>query len=349
MNKYRCVLVLLASALAAPVAGAAQPQELPAWLQKTTVGVVLWGDVFYLPESHEPSFDGESGVWLRRIFLTIDQKLTENLSARLRFEGNSPEDFTSSSDITLFVKDAYVRWQQGRHSFTLGLQPTPTFDAVEKSWGYRSVEKTIVDLQRLAGTRDFGLSAQGSFDATKRWRYHAQLGNGSGTRNETNEGKKASLALGFVPDGGWSFEVYADLEDRPDNTDRTTVRIFGGLDQTWGRAGVEAGRQERVRAGCDIQELDFASAWVVVHLGENVSLLSRVDRMFDPNPEGNRIPYLPFATDADSTLLVLGLDYRVAKGLSFIPNVEYVTYGKANAGLDPDDDLMLRLTFAYSL
>ncbi len=341
--------MLALAGLLGGVCGPVAAQELPSWLQKTTVNVLFFGDAFFIPEHHEATFDGESGVWLRRLFLTVDQKLTDEITARVRVEGNSPGDFTSNSDITPFLKDAYVRWTPGRHALTLGLAATPTFDAVEKSWGYRPVEKTLLDLQRIAGTRDFGISAQGSFDAAKRVRYNAQIGNGAGTRNETNKGKKASVALGFYPGGGWVLEVYGDFENRPNDTDRTTYRLFGGIEQKWGRVGVEAGRQARDTASGDSQDLDFASAWAVFALSEKWSLLVRADHMFDPNPEGDRIPYLPFATNADSTLIIFGLDYRVAKGLSLIPNVEYVTYGEAEVGSDPGDDVIARLTFAYQL
>ena len=324
-------------------------EELPAWLQKTTVSVLFFGDAYWVSEHHDAAADGASGMWLRRFFFTVDQKLSDTISARLRLEGNSQGNFSSSTDITPFLKDAYLRYTKGRQALTIGLSPTPTFDAVEKNWGYRSVEKTLLDLQRIAGTRDFGISLQGSFDEGKKVRYNAQIGNGAGTRDEVNEGKKASLAVGFYPDGGWVFELYGDVEDRPDSTDRTTYRLFGGIERTWGRVGVEAGRQSRDLAAGGSQDLEFASAWAVFKVSDAWSILLRADRMFDPNPEGNRIPYLPFATNAESTLVLLGADFRVAKGLSLIPNVEFVTYGRAKTGSDPDDDVLVRLTFAYQL
>lgn len=35
----------------------------------------------------------------------------------------------------------------GRHKFTFGVSPTPTFDLTEDLWGYRYLEKSTLDLQ----------------------------------------------------------------------------------------------------------------------------------------------------------------------------------------------------------
>jgi hypothetical protein len=69
--------------------------------------------------------------------------------------------------------------------------------------------------------------------------------------------------------------------------------------------------------------------------------------MFDPNPEGASIAYLPFDPRANSNLFLLGVDFKVLEEFSLIPNVEVVRYDRMEDGSRPVTDVMPRLTFSY--
>jgi hypothetical protein len=322
-------------------------QELPEWLRDLQVSGVVFGDAYGVVEHHDPAADGANGFWLRRINLVFDQKMGDRLSARLRFEAASPGNFTSSGGLDPFVKDAYVQWNGDRAQVAAGLTSTPTMDFVEAAWGYRPVERVPVDLQRFGGTRDMGVSVRGNFDAGKRWGYNAMVGNGSGLAAETNEGKKAMVSLTFQPNAAWGFEAYGDVESRPGEADRSTFHLFGFHRGDWGRIGVQGARQVREQPSGEELELDLASVFVVVKAGERSHLLARVDRTFDPNPEGQAIAYLPLDPTAEATIAILGWDYALAEKLNVIPNVEWVTYEHPEGGPDPDDDLLVRLTASW--
>lgn len=343
MRAALAVLALLLATLARPAAA----QELPEWLRTLQVSGLVFGDAYWMTDHHDDAIEGSNGFWIRRINLVFDQKVADRLSARLRFEAASPGTFGASGEMEPFVKDVYLQWKGDRADVNVGLTPTPTIDFVEAAWGYRPVERTALDLQRMGGTRDLGISVRGAFDEGKRWRYNAMLGNGSGLRSETNEGKKAMLSLTFQPDAHWGFEAYADTEGRPGETDRTTFQLFGFHKAGWGRVGLQAARQIRERPVGDDLELDLASLFVVVKTGERSSLLARVDRMFDPNPEAAAIVYLPMDPTAESTLVLVGWDYAVAEKLNVIPNVTWIGYDRPGAGADPEDDLMARLTASW--
>lgn len=319
-------------------------QTLPEWLERTELGVHFFGDAYWVAESHDPEVEGENGFWIRRIYLTLDHEISERLDFRLRFEAASPGDFRSSDRIEPFVKDAWVRWQGDRTALYAGLAPTPTWEAVEGFWGYRSVEKTPIDLQRMGSSRDLGVALRGSFDPGRRFRYHAMLGNGSGTRGETNEGKKAMLSLGYYPSEAFFAEVYGDFEDRDDDEERTTAQALVGVRWGNGRAGLQLAHQEREPVFGPSVELDLASVFAVVELGERVNALGRVDRMFDPNPDAGRIPYIPFSPRAESTFVLAGLEVLLDDSLSLVPNVEAVFYDDAVEGEEPDTTVMPRLT-----
>ena len=90
--------------------------------------------------------------------------------------------------------------------------------------------------------------------------------------------------------------------------------------------------------------MSVASVFGAWDLGEKLSLLARVDRSFDGIPDAGDIPYLGLAEDTEFDLFLVGLDYRVHRMVSVIPNVEYVAYRETDGVPAPDDDLIARLT-----
>lgn len=304
-----------------------------------TISGYVFGDYYSVVSHHDPQVDGKNGFLLRRGYLTFDRAIAEALSARLRFEINQAGDFRSSTTMEPYVKDAYLRWTHSpKLDVYAGLSPAPTWENVEKIWGYRAVERTPLDLHRMGAARDLGIAVTGSFDAAKRYRYHVQAGNGASTGTETNEEKKVAASFAFVPANELFFEVYADRDSRPGDDDRTTLQAFGAYQRPGFRAGVQLARQMR-----EPHDLDLASVFAVLDVRKNVSLLARVDRMFDPDPEGDRIAFLPFSTTSASTLLILGADWKAHKNVSIIPNVEVVQYDD-----DTDTTLLPRLTLYFT-
>ncbi|HEX7155523.1 MAG TPA: hypothetical protein VF618_28925 [Thermoanaerobaculia bacterium] len=327
--------ILAAAALFAALSLSAQEKTPP----PVTISGMLFGDYYSVISNHRESREGANGFWIRRGYLTADRDLGDAFSARLRLEVNQPGDFTTNGALEPYIKDAWLRWKRSpRLDISVGLVPTPTFDTVERFWGYRNVEKTPVDLHRLGSSRDLGVSLSGALDAANRVRYFATFGNGSGTGTETNEGKKATLAVDFAPTPETVLEVYADREDRPGATDRTLLQAFAGLQNKRFRAGLHYGQQSR-DGGNDIA---FASAFGAMTVRPNVSVLGRVDRMFDANPEGEQIPYLPFSATSASTLFIAGVDWKLHRYVSVIPNVEFVTYDD-----DLENDLFARVTLSF--
>jgi hypothetical protein len=335
----------------------AEPEEAPAerklpeWLERTRISGYVFGDAYYFLEDADPDVDGQNGFWIRRIYLTVDSEISDSLSARLRFEVNSPGDFLpSSTNLEPYVKNAYLRWSNGGRDLYVGLSDTPTWDVIEETWGYRFVEKTPLDLHRFGTSADVGLALQGAFDGeAERFRYNVMVSNGTGTRGESDAGKKAMLATGWYPDDHWIFEVYGDLESREGENDRRTFQLFGAYQSDRWRAGLQAARQTQEVPLADERDIDLASAFAVFTLSPRVNLLLRYDVLFDPSPEGNRIPYLPFDTTADSQLAIVGLDFELHKSVNLSPNVEAIFYDR-DAGdprPEPDDTVAARVTLFW--
>ena len=318
------------------------PVEKP-WYEKVKIGGLLFGDAYAVVEHHDPEIEGQNGFWLRRGYLTFDFAIAEEWSARFRMEVNSPGDFETGGKLEPFVKDAYVAWKDQDRELYLGISPSPTFDLVEGFWGYRAVEKTPLDLYRLGSSRDFGVAYRGRA-ADGRLVYHAMLGNGAGEASETNEGKKAMLSLAFQATQQVIVELYADTEDRPESADRTTYHAFLGFLAARSRYGVEYASQNRQAAEGADQTLAVGSMFGVWDLSEKLSLLARVDRSFDGNPDADEVPYLALAENTEFDLALIGLDCKLQRAISLVPNLEYVAYRETEGTPAPDDDLIARLT-----
>ncbi len=334
------VLLILLLTVCSLAAGAQEK----AWYEKTKLGLLAFGDYYYVAQSHNDSIEGENGFWVRRIYLTFDHKFDDKLSARLRFEANHPGDFQSSGELDPFVKDGWVKYRiNDQHAVVAGIQPTPAFSTIEDFWGYRPLEKTPNDLFRINSSRDFGVAAQGALNQSGSLQYHAMFGNGSGVTNETNQDKYFGAAVSYVPSDTMFVQLYADQDSRPGDADRSTLQGFAGFSGDRWRAGVQYLTQQRNAPAGD-QDVSLASLFGVYELSETMTLIGRFDHSFDPIPDASRVAYVPVASGADVNFLLVGLDVALHPNAGIIPNIEYLSYDGAG-GAEPDDDILPRLTF----
>lgn len=342
------VSVELAEAATTPPAGpepATSLEDKP-WYETVKVSGYVFGDAYAVLGNHDATIDDRTGFWIRRGYLTFDTKIAEDWSARLRFEVNSPGDFESNSKLEPFVKDAYLAWKRDGHEIYLGLSASPTFEFTEGFWGYRPIEKTPLDLYRVGSSRDLGIAYKGqSLDG--RIFYHAMFGNGAGDGSETNDGKKVMGALGFRPADGLVAQLYADYEDRPGATDRSTLQAFLGWAGERSRYGLQYAEQQRGVAGAPDESLAVASAFGIWELTRRGSLLARYDRSFDGYPDAENIAYLRIANDTPFDLAILGWEQQLNDRISLTPNFEYVRYRERGGEPALDDDLYGRLTLYY--
>jgi len=308
----------------------------------------MFGDYYYVASNHNEDLQDANGFWFRRIYLTYDQGLSEDFAIRFRIEMNSAGDFTSKTKLEPFVKDAYLKWKHHRHSIIFGISPTPTWNVVEKVWGYRSVEKTPLDLQKFGSSRDFGLAVKGSLDSEKRVNYHFMIANGNSTSSENNAGKKLLFSLSGKINKNILVEGYADFEERPGTSNRYTVQGFAAYQRDNFRMGMQFAHQNRqVSEGMEDLKLQIGSVFAAAKLTKKAWGFARMDRVFDPNSEGVKIAYIPFDSTAKSTFLVAGLDFRPIDNVHLIPNVEAVLYNENGTGIRPGNDVVPRLTFYY--
>jgi len=322
MKRFALLLLLSVSLFA---------QEKP-----VVISGLAFGDYYVVPSHHDERVEGMNGFWIRRGYLTVDRALSDELFARIRFELNQAGDFRTNATLEPYVKDAFIRWRRSPAlELYIGLSPSPAIETVERVWGYRSVEKTVLDLHRVIATRDLGIAAAGTYGRVK---YQAQIGNGSATGTETNEGKKVAASMSLAPTAATLVDVYADFEDRPGATNRTTLQGIGAIQTERYRIALQYGLQFRDQQ----DDFDAISLFGSYNLSPRWALLGRVDRA-DANPEGDRIPYVQLDPARASTMFLAGADWKLHKNLSIIPNVMLFAYEDGG-----EDDLFGKVTFSFS-
>jgi hypothetical protein len=317
---------------------AAQDPNYPAF----DLGGLLFGDAYVLPSHHLDEGDGAAGFVLRRGYLTLDVDFSERWYARARVELNQEGDF-ETYEYDADWKDLYIGLNLGEHTVQAGLTSPPTFDLIEKTWGARYLMRTPMDLQGVA-SRDTGLLAKGPLNASGTLAYRAMWAAAVDFGKDGNPNDRLMAAISWSPGKNWTLDVYADTEDRDDQTDRTTWQVFLGNRNDQLRWGLQYSKQDRE----DDPPLELASGFLGVEVGEDSTLIGRIDRLIEPSPRGDGISYIPFDPSAPATLYVAAYEYQMLPNLAFTPNVVVIDYDRADDGYQAETDVHLRLTAFFT-
>lgn len=345
-------LLLLTSVLLL-LTGAAFPQE-----NNPKFSGLMFGDYFYNVSSTTPANKDLNGFQFRRIYITTDYNVAENVSTRFRLEADqSSGSLTAGGKVGVMVKDAWVKWKDifSGSDFFFGISPTPAFDISEGAWGHRFLEKTIMDLNGIVPSRDLGVDLKGRLDETGSVNYWIKIGNNSGNAPESNKYKRFYGLVQFKPSSNFMFTVYGDYASAPqviDALDKTSkpnnsfvAAAFLNLKQpdvfSFGAEGFLKSTSNNYRtdavSSLSSQTGFGISLWAYANLTKSVRLVARYDN-YDPNTD----------KDKDGKSLILGgIDVIAAKNFIITPNIEAFTYqADFPAGTDKSD-LIARVTFDW--
>ena len=295
---------------------------------------------------------------IRRIYLTYDNKISNDFKARVRFEmGNSV--LATNGKFSANIKDAYLQWKAfGKQTLIVGLQSTPSFSVSEKYWGYRSLEKTIMDLRKIESSRDLGIGMNGKLDKKGVFSYSILIGNGSSNKPETNKYKKYYLHLKFSPTKNLAITLNGDFSPKGDikNPYTTTLNnnVSNGTFTTSFFIGYKADKKYTLGVETFIQSANNGfndgaslqnknsfgvSVFGNVKLKNNLRLVGRYD-YFDPNTNG-------LSKEDSRNYILAGLDFQVYKQVSIMPNIQIETYETPLSGNSISASVTGRLTIYY--
>lgn len=326
---------------------------------KVKISGVVFGDYFYNIDNAVPAKKDMNGFQFRRIFFTTDFAVADNLDSRFRLESDQTANSnTNGGKLGVMVKDAYLKWKEifKGSELVIGISPTPAFETAEAGWGYRSLEKTILDLDGIIPSRDFGVDLKGKLIENGSINYWLKYANNSSNGPETDKYKRYSAMFRFKLSENLQTTVhvdYADKADKFDAFDKQTKSnnqyvgsFFLGYKQKEDFSiGVEAFTRTiqnnfaKTAANALQDQSSFGlSVWAWGTLTETLKLVGRFDS-YDPN----------IKNDSDgNSFFMAGLDYKAAKNVSVIPNFQLVSYQAKNAQGESIKDLTARITLVFT-
>lgn len=348
MKKVSLILMIALAIALIPTFGFAQFKPDSGGIKGYMATEYYWNFNHHTGEIEDGGFQGRHGFWFRRIYFTYDNKLSDTVKMRLRFEMNSPGDFTTSSTLNAFVKDAYLSFKLGGEaSLIAGIQGPPSFVLEESIWGWRPLEKTPLDLYKWTSSRDFGVSLKGG----KTLAYHFMFGQGSSNKAETNAGKKFFGSLAYKSNG-FILEAMAQYDRAKGGDDDIIIKGFGAYSGDWGRVGfMYANRSYKKEGADDSLVYNILSAFAVIKAGKKVELIGRYDMNFSDGYKesfkGSGISYVPFANNHEFSFVIAALSYQVHKNVWIIPNVKFSMYKDPDEGEKADNDFYGYLTLYF--
>ena len=297
------------------------------------------GEYYYVAQSHNDSIESNNGFWFRRIYFTCDNKPDDKIRIRLRIEMGSPGDFSTKSKLIPAVKNASISYKlTPSKKAVFGIQSPPTFEKIEHIWGYRSLEKTPLDMQKWASSRDFGISLSGKKSF---FSYNIMFGNNSSNKSETDKAKKIYTSVGITPLKGVYFEFYGDYGGiNSDKKKDYIMQGFASYSSSPTRIGILFSRKGDTE---DTVVYNILSGFGVFAIKENIDVIIRYDRMFQANAKGEAISYIPFSNISPSSFILAGVSYSIHKNIKIMPNIEYVIYDTSSVSAD----VYPRLTLYY--
>jgi hypothetical protein len=337
---------------------------------KIKLSGLMFGDYFYNISNVDGNLQNFNGFQFRRIDITTDYSVAEDFDARFRLESDQqpldPSTATTSTNsntaggkLGVMVKDASLKWKGifSGSDMTFGLSPTPAFDISESAWGYRSIEKTIMDYNGIVSSRDLGIDLRGKITNNGSVNYWVKVGNNNGNAPENDKFKRYYLLLQFKPFDGFQATVYGDYAAKISKQDVNAGNTYKSNDATVAALFLNYQQKTDFAIGAEgftrTQSNNYAptkktvladqtttglSFWAWYSVLENLRLIVRYDN-YNPNTDLSNVAI---------NLLIAGIDFKVAKNVSIIPNIEHSSAWANAHGSTDQGNLTGRVTFAFT-
>ena len=333
--------------------------------QTASIKGIVFGDYFYNLKNHSAINEDENGFLLRRIYFTFENQLTDNIKMRFRLD-TKHEDYGEKEKLYPFVKHAYLEIKNiiPHHKFYLGISATNAIDNTQSYWGYRPIEKTIMNLNKISDSADMGLSLKG--DINQYIHHWITVFNGTGYgSSEVDKYKKLGYSLWITPIEGMILEGYIDYEKQDPETGTyapaadyfhssgyRTLKGFAGYRNSnftlggviFSRVNYKSGSSDSEGTKkCDVTKTGISVFGNMTIVASKLKAFARYD-YFDPNTDDHvYIDPAMNGKDDEETLVLAGLDLTVANTLHLMPNIIIKGYRNNNI----DQDITARITFSY--
>ncbi len=311
---------------------------------------LMFGDYYYMGQNHDQTQKDFQAFEYRRIYLTADYTVADDMWARFRLESDPTASNLGNNKLSTMVKDAFLDWKNavGTGDLVVGLQGTWNINMAEGIFGYRSLEKTIQDLHGISASRDLGVSLTQKFsDALSAGFLIGNNNSNNGTlfglpNTNATRYKTGYLFLQYAADG---LTVLLDGQYAGAPASHNVSTFDGILNYATNQFAI--GAQGFVNSvekgnpdGSNLSRNGISlNGWA--GLTDNIRVVLRYDN-YVANSNGT-YKNTSIATSTQSFVLA-GLDFAVKKNVHFMPNIESTTYGLSGS----KGDLLYRVTYFFS-
>jgi hypothetical protein len=322
----------------------------------TTQGRVLgefFGDFYYKfqgdtgailtgPGEYQTTEKNYNAFGIRRVSFGYEHPFNETFTVRILLEG-SDASLLPNNTRSIYIKIAQIVWHEimPGSRLIIGSQTSLTFPRFsERIWGYRNVEKSIIDFRRLGASFDMGVSLEGRFNKQGTLGYALMVGNGTGQKPENDKYKKLYGSINSRLYDKFLTELYFDWEPDSPTSHTTTYKGFLGYQIKTLTLGLEPFRQITKDVNFPKIIRSGTSLFVRAQVAEKIFTFLRTD-FYNPDAGKNGLKEMFFLT---------GLDFRLQPKLSLIPNVWVNSYFPETADIpDRKSDVVGRVTFSFRL
>ena len=324
---------------------------------------------------------------MRRVYLGYDYNIAPKFTASLVLANE--QNLDAGGNNTTYLKYAFLKWADifKGSNLIIGQQSTPSFATAygtEPLWGYRSVERTIMDMHNNDASSDLGVSLVGKLWSQPKTSdtikpafvgYQLQVGNGASAKPETDIFKKVrATVFANMMNGKLTIGLYGDYNQsaylHPLEKSVSTFKGYASYKTKKLSVGfeifdqvLENGDYYTTAANPNKTYMNVnIMGWSVFLSGKMLPKLNYFARMdmYNPNTaftSSNEYGALTKGIGANEntyykqTFYTAGLDYTPNARVHFMPNVwidQFDNQNSASTGkLKSDYDLVYRMTFYF--
>ncbi len=308
----------------------------------------------------DASNDEDHGFAMNRVYFTYKTNVSENTSFKFQADVMHQE----GDGLQMYLKNAKMDYMVTENiTFIYGLQGMNVFKSQEKIWGNRFLSKSAMDLNKWSPSADLGVGVKLSMGCPiiKSNKVSGSLlfTNGEGYKNDSSDNnERISAALGYTHNIGEDMSLQAggsystldydaivdiELTDIDESAEAGTANImalYGGFSGFGLRTGFE------YNMGTDLNLDDYGSDATLMSFYGNydlaffdkLSIIVRYDSLDNGAVDDDQTDV---DESADTAILLAGLSYKCAEGITFAPNMTQTTIG------DDDPTTALNLTFMF--
>ncbi len=258
--------------------------------------------------------ESASAFELTRVYLGYDYQFSKKFSAKANIDVGNPGN--GSFEMTAYVKNAYIRYEEDKLAVYFGLIPTNQFNLQEKAWGNRYIAKSFQDAYKFNSSADLGMSIDYKFSDVVSADFI--LANGEGYKKlQSDSTLRAGFGVTVKPVKQLTGRVYYDFSTK-DGTTLSSLALFLGYTTKKFSLGAEYNMQKNY-GFTDGKDMDGVSCYTSVRASKKIKFIGRYDHIGSCT--------LPGASSAwnlssDGELYLVGLEFSPVEGVKIAPNFQ---------------------------